>query len=320
MSSGLTTRFSTSYDTATKVMSAVACLVLLIGASAVHNLPVACLALAIFGLGFAYSPREYVVSNSSITVKRLVGDVFIPLEGMREARAITKDDLRGCIRLWGSGGLFGYYGLFRTRALGICSWYVTNRSQAVVMRTAAKTVLFSPDDKDGFLLALRDAAPTGSVFTPEPFAGIQPSRSRNPAALLIGIAIALSAAGLAAWAILYSPGPPAYTLTRDKLTIHDKFYPVTLQAVAVDVAHVHVVDLAEEPDWRPVARTNGFANAHYRSGWFRAANGRTMRLYQAGGTRLVLLPPNGNGVAVLYQADAPDEFVREITGRWSDQP
>ena len=320
MPSGLTTRFSASYDTATKIMSAVACIVLLIGASAVHNLPVACLALAIFGLGFAYSPREYVVSNSSITVKRFVGDVRIPLEGVREARAITKDDLRGCIRLWGSGGLFGYYGLFRTRALGTCSWYVTNRSQSVMVKTAAKTVLFSPDDKDGFLLALRDAAPVGSAFTPEPFAGIQPSRPRTPAGVLIGIAIALSAAGLGAWAMLYSPGPPAYTLTHDTLTIHDKFYPVTVQASAVDVAHIRVVDLAEELDWRPVARTNGFANTHYRSGWFRAANGRTMRLYQAGGYRLVLLPPNGDGVAVLYQAKAPDEFVQEITGQWAGQP
>ena len=28
--------------------------------------------------------------------------------------------------------------------------------------------------------------------------------------------------------LLYSPGPPSYTLTPDALTFHDKFYPVTL--------------------------------------------------------------------------------------------
>jgi hypothetical protein len=317
---GLTSRFSASYDTPTKVISTLACLVLLIAAVAVHNLPVAGLALAVFGVGFAYSPREYVVSDGAITVKRLIGDVRIPLEGVREARAITKDDLRGCIRLWGSGGLFGYYGLFRTRTLGTSTWYVTNRSHAVVVRTAAKTVLFSPDDKEAFLLALGNAAPTGASFTPEPFTGIQPAGSPVSVGVLVGVAIAISAAGLAVWAMRYSPGPPAYTLTNDALTIHDKFYPVTLQASAVDVAHIRVVDLAEEPDWRPVARTNGFANSHYRSGWFRAANGRAMRLYQGDGFRLVLLPPAGNGVPVLYQAKAPDDFVQEITERWSGHP
>lgn len=111
-----------------------------------------------------------------------------------------------------------------------------------------------------------------------------------------------------------------YTLTRETLTIHDRFYPVTVQASAVDVARIHVVDLADEPDWRPVVRTNGFANTHYRSGWFRAANGSTMRLYQAGGHRLVLLPPHSNGTAILYQAKEPEEFVREISEQWAVQP
>ena len=320
MPSGLTTRFSVSYDRTTKVISTVVSIGLLVAAVAVHNLPVAVLALAIFGLAFACSPRGYVISNGLATVKRSIGDVRIPLEGVREARVITKDDLRGCIRLWGNGGLFGYYGLFRTHALGVCSWYVTNRSQAIVVKTAAKTVVFSPDDKEGFLSAVRNAAPEGIVVAPEPFAGIQVGRSSKPVGVLIGIAVAIVAIGLAAWAMLYSPGPPAYTLIGDSLTIHDKFYPVTLQASAVDIGHIRVVNLATEADWRPVVRTNGFANSHYRSGWFRTANGRTIRLYQAGGSRMVLLPPKGNGVPVLYQAEDPEEFVQEITTRWTGLP
>jgi hypothetical protein len=186
-----------------------------------------------------------------------------------------------------------------------------------VVKTAVKTILFSPDDKDGFLSALRVAVPSGAAFSPQPFAGIQTDRSRKSAGVFIAVAIALLASGVAAWAMLYSPGPPSYTLTPDTLTIHDRFYPVTLQVSAIDVEHIRVVNLAEQPDWRPVARTNGFANTHYRSGWFRAANGRTMRLYQAGGNRLVLLPPNGIGVPVLYQAKDPEEFVQEISGQWA---
>ena len=92
---------------------------------------------------------------------------------------------------------------------------------------------------------------------------------------------------------------------------------VTLNAASVDVGHIRIVDLDVDKDWLPTARTNGFANSHYRSGWFRAANGSTMRLYQSDGFRLVLLPPNGSGTNVLYQAKEPDEFVQEITEQWA---
>ncbi len=65
-------------------------------------------------LSYAYSPRGYTLAERSIVVKRLIGGARIPLERVREARRTTSADLRGCIRLWGSGGMFGYYGLFRT--------------------------------------------------------------------------------------------------------------------------------------------------------------------------------------------------------------
>ncbi len=149
--------FSASYDTATKIISVVVCAGFLVAAVAIHNIAIVCLAPAIIILAFAFSPRAYVISAGSLTVKRLIGGVRIPLDGIREARAATKDDLRGGIRLWGNGGLFGYYGLFRTRALGVCSWYVTNCHHIVVIKTGAKTILFSPDDREGFLSAITAA-------------------------------------------------------------------------------------------------------------------------------------------------------------------
>jgi hypothetical protein len=61
--------------------------------------------------------------------------------------------------LFGSGGLFGYYGLFRTRALGRSTWYVTNRKNRIVLIAGAKTFVLSPDDVDGFLRALNSFGP-----------------------------------------------------------------------------------------------------------------------------------------------------------------
>jgi hypothetical protein len=178
----------------------------------------------------------------------------------------------------------------------------------------AKTLLFSPDDTDGFLTAIQTVAPQLGQGAVAP-AAIAP-RSARPGKI-ISIAVALAALGLIAATMSYSPGPPSYTLTSESLTIHDRFYPVTLQASGVDISGVRIIDLDQNTEWRPTRRTNGFANPHYQSGWFQVANGRKVRLYRAGSSRMVLLPPKGDGVPVLYQAADPDEFVHQLRVAWS---
>lgn len=69
------------------------------------------IALLLVG-AYVFSPQGYTISEQAIVVNRLVGNVRLPLESVREVRAATADDLRGCIRLFASGGLFGYFGLF----------------------------------------------------------------------------------------------------------------------------------------------------------------------------------------------------------------
>jgi hypothetical protein len=108
-------------------------------------------------------------------------------------------------------------------------------------------------------------------------------------------------------------------LTADALTIHDRFYPVTLRAADVDVSRARLVDIAVDPEWRPTTRTNGFANAHYRSGWFRVANGQKIRMYRADSTRLLLLPPKGDGAPVLLEVKDPGQFLDELRGQWGNR-
>jgi hypothetical protein len=151
--------FSASPDRTTKVISTVVFVILGLAAFATQSIMMAVLGLAVIAVSYAYSPRSYEVAQPHLIVCRLMGPVRIPLDGIRELRAATADDFRGCIRLWGNGGLFGYYGLFRTSKLGKCTWYVTNRANAVVLITAAKTVVLSPDDVDRFVAVIRSVAP-----------------------------------------------------------------------------------------------------------------------------------------------------------------
>jgi hypothetical protein len=275
-----------------------------------------CLGALLLVATYTWSPRSYTVSERSIVVKRLIGTVRIPLDGIREARIATPDDFRDCLRLLGNGGLFGYYGQFSTARLGECTWYVTNQSNAVVVITRAGTTVFSPDDADGFLAAIQASVPVPPAMPPL-LNSLQSHRAGVPASMLVGGAIAIVVLALVGFAVAYAPGPPTYTLTAQSLIIHDRFYPVTLQAAGVDTEHIRLIDFGVDKEWRPTARTNGFANSHYNSGWFRVASGKTVRMYRAGSTRLVLLPPNGDGTAVLLETTDPEKFMREVRQAWS---
>jgi hypothetical protein len=156
-----------------------------------HIVFVQLLLFVTFALSYVYSPRSYRVEGKTLVVNRLVGSVRISLENVRELRPTTKDDFRGGIRLWGSGGLFGYYGLFRTSRLGRCTFYVTNRKNTVVLVTDRKTILVSPDDVDGFLRAIEAVAPVIPRDDRAPIDALGSDRS----ALVVG-AIAFVVAGL----------------------------------------------------------------------------------------------------------------------------
>ncbi len=316
MSNAQARRFRAPYETAAKVVTLAAVAVMLgagiaIGA-AIRNIGVPLVDALVIALAYAYSPRGYAIEDGSIVIRRLRGGVRFPLESIRQARAAEAGELDGCLRLWGSGGLFGYYGLFQNSKLGTMRWYVTNRNRAVVLLTDSKPVVISPENSEEFLAAVRAQGVASG-----PAASASPSTAHAGAlGVIIGCGVAVAAVIIVTLALLYSPGAPTYTLTSKSLAIHDRFYPVTLDAGTVNVAGIRVVDLETDPDWRPTARTNGFANSHYRSGWFRVSSGRQVRLYDAGAKRVVLIPPKDPGPAVLLEMRMPDGFVKELREKW----
>ena len=307
--------FPASYDSTAKLISAVVCGVWIVIAFIAGNLLIAGLGALTVVLAYAWSPSGYSVSNRSIVVHRLIGDVRIPLDTIREARPAASDDFCGSIRLFGSGGMFGYWGLFRTATLGKSTWHLTNRRHAIVI-FANKTYLISPDDVDGFLAVIRTSAPVSPATAAAPF-GSAPATGGGIATRLITLAVAALVILVVLFAFLYSPGPPNYTLTKDSLAIHDRFYPVKVSATQVDVPHICVIDLDSDRQWRPVTRTNGFANSHYRSGHFRVAGGQDVRLYQAQSRKLVLLPAIGKGTAILLETRDPAAFAAQLRSEWS---
>jgi hypothetical protein len=311
MSSPASASFTVSYDSAAKTISTVVCVMFVVLGLATASIAVGIVFVAMLGVSFAWSPTGYSIGDGFLSIHRVVGNLKIPLASIREVRIASREDLEGSLRIFGSGGLFGYYGAFRSPKLGKSTWFVTRHSHAVIVVTSSGNFVLSPDDVDGLIAWTRPAgSAVAARFAPVP---VSPPR---PATAWIAAAIITAVTTLAIGTLFYSPGLPEYTLTRGSLAIRDHFYPVTIGAKNIDLSQARVIDFASDPDWKPVARTNGFGNAHYHSGFFRVANGAEVRMYRGDSTKVVLLPSRNGDDPVLIETGEPGRFLDELRHEW----
>ncbi|NBR84552.1 MAG: hypothetical protein EBS84_09540 [Proteobacteria bacterium] len=95
----------------------------------------------------------YLVSDRELTILRLGWCNRIPLTELVSARA-DPSAMNGSVRVCGSGGLFGYFGWFWNRPLGIYRAYCTDLSLCVVVKLRTRTIVLTPDSPAKFVAAL----------------------------------------------------------------------------------------------------------------------------------------------------------------------
>ena len=106
----------------------------------------------ILALPFLWAPRGYAIRGDGILVKRAIGDAKIIVAEPPQRWSWTWWG----IRLFGSGGLYGYYGYFAFRGLGKVLMYATNRHKLVLIRDdRGRRYLISPDNPQEFIKQLR---------------------------------------------------------------------------------------------------------------------------------------------------------------------
>jgi len=157
-------RFAAPWSTSVKWVTGLA-LVILPGASAIvllalpaaapffARLTAAIVPLAILLGVLPFMVRGYVLRGQELIIERLGWCNRFNLAGLISATA-DPEATRGSIRLGGSGGLFGFFGLFRNRQLGSYWAYGTDPSRTVVVRLADRTIVVTPDDPARFTAAL----------------------------------------------------------------------------------------------------------------------------------------------------------------------
>jgi hypothetical protein len=104
--------------------------------------------VAILLVPLLWAPRGYILQNNLIIVKRMISDLEIIVS--KEPKFWKWTWWGG--RLWASGGLYGYFGIFVFKGIGTVRMYATNRNKLVLVEDVKHTkYLVSPENVDRFM-------------------------------------------------------------------------------------------------------------------------------------------------------------------------
>lgn len=124
------------------------------GASVVPVLVSAAVCGCIIAVSALYAPRGYALDATALRVQRRAGELEIPLASITAVRRADREELRGSIRTFGVGGLFGYFGRFYNSRLGGYRMYATRSSDYVLVTTNKGPVLLTPAEPDRMVAAI----------------------------------------------------------------------------------------------------------------------------------------------------------------------
>jgi len=103
-----------------------------------------------------WAPQRYAVKGNLVTVRRRIGDAEI---SVAKAPERWKWAWWG-MRLFGSGGLYGYFGHFIFKGVGRVRMYATNRHSLVLLvDEKGNKILVSPNEPERFIRQLMKSLP-----------------------------------------------------------------------------------------------------------------------------------------------------------------
>lgn len=116
------------------VMAAVGMLISIIHWNSIASFFFLAFMIGIIIYGLAVVPLWTEVNEKYIKVKQVVGCKKFAKDKVKLS-PITKDDLKGAIRVFGSGGYGGYTGWFRNKTLGKFFMLILNKKELALIET-----------------------------------------------------------------------------------------------------------------------------------------------------------------------------------------
>lgn len=100
---------------------------------------------------YLFKPLSFSIGENGLSVYRPNRVFTTPLGDIRDIRAVNYADLGWGLRLFGSGGFFGYLGVFYYRKIGRVTMYCTDRNEMLLVTTKKKRFMISPENSENFL-------------------------------------------------------------------------------------------------------------------------------------------------------------------------
>ena len=109
------------------------------------------LGLIYFGT-FSFRPINYKLTVDELIIHRPLSDVKILRDEIKSVEQIDKSKLSWAVRIFGIGGLFGYWGKFSNSKLGSMTWYATRKTNVVLVTTIYnKKIILTPNEPERFV-------------------------------------------------------------------------------------------------------------------------------------------------------------------------
>ena len=115
-------------------------------------LMVTVICLGILTIPYLFAPKSFELTKSGVVVRRLLKSFEIPYSKIRKAY-LTDIPILG-VRLWASGGLYGYYGLYYLQKFGRTWIYATRRKNVLLLEVNGNRYVISPKNPEEFLKLL----------------------------------------------------------------------------------------------------------------------------------------------------------------------
>lgn len=114
------------------------------------NLIISVILIFIPIFSWLFSVGEYVLESDGLSIKRKIFPIKIKYEEIKKVSRLGYQDIKSSIRIFGNGGLFGFYGIFRNESIGNYRAYFSNFSDLVLIETDKKKFVISPENPDIF--------------------------------------------------------------------------------------------------------------------------------------------------------------------------
>jgi hypothetical protein len=106
-----------------------------------------CMILLMMPIIYLWHVKHYVLDSDRLIIKRPISDKVILFSEIAQVFLPDQDEFKRTIRIFGVGGIFGFYGKFYNTHFGSMTWYVTqNKNRILIELKSGKKMVISPDD------------------------------------------------------------------------------------------------------------------------------------------------------------------------------